>query len=507
MNRLDHILAAMGLQRRPQRQQPRPAPTGGFRYKMGKTDRLNSDWHSLSGTGDFHIGMDHCTMVQRARELERENDYARRYLNSSCNNVLGADGLSFQNKAYRENGLLDKIANTKIEEGWRKWGRKQNCTISRDLSWREVQHLGLRSTIRDGAYFWRIVEGADNPFGFALEILEIDQLDTSYNSALPNGNMVCMGVEKDKMNRVVAYHMFEGHPGNPWDFRGRKRVRKGADKVKQYFVKERISQSVGVTWFCSAGQRMHHLEKYEEAEVIAARQGAEKGGWFRNERGDQFEGDDTEQETHADGTTSTNALTDFEPGQFDELPPGTEFIPYTPNHPNTSFGPFTTSTLRGIAAGLNIDYATLTNDLSEANYSSMRSGKLESQETWKGIQGHFIENFALEVFEAWLPFAMLSKQVNLPLDKIDQFNKPVFRGRRWPWVDPSKDVDAAIKSIDHGLESHSAIVAQNGNDLEDIIDDAKEKKMMLEEAGIEFATGTAPAKPQKADSKEDPEAE
>jgi capsid protein len=82
-------------------------------------------------------------------------------------------------------------------------------------------------------------------------------------------------------------------------------------------------------------------------------------------------------------------LNDFEPGAFDELPQGSKFHTYDPTHPTNAYGECVRTSLYGISAGLNIDYSTITGDLSQANYSSMRSGKLESQEAWKAFSSTF----------------------------------------------------------------------------------------------------------------------
>lgn len=485
MRKLDHLLAALGLQRR-SAQHP---PSKLSRYHGADINRLTSDWQPMNGSADSNIRYAFTQLRDRARQLERDNDYVRRYLAATENNVLGCDGFNLQNKAKTSRGGLNKEANRKIEDGWIDWGKKRNCTLNREDCFVEVQKLLLRSAVRDGAIFWRGIKGADNDHGYAIELIEIDQLDTQYTGYAENGNRIFMGVEKNSMNRVVAYHMFAEHPGDVLGNRRHERIRVPVETkdgtLKLYFFKERVNQSIGVTWLCSAMTRLHFLGKYEEAEVMAARAGAEKGGWFTSERGEQFAGDE-EISIDADGNKRTNVLNDFEPGSFDELPDGMKFIPYTPVHPNTAYGDFTKGSLFGISAGLNIDYATLTNDLSEANYSSMRNGKLESQETWKSIQGHMMRNFIGEVFDQWLPMAAISGAVNIPYGQLDSLNRPLFRGRRWPWVDPAKDVKSAVDAIANGLDTRTNIVAQNGGDIEDIIDTVKEEKLMMDEAGVTF---------------------
>jgi len=59
----------------------------------------------------------------------------------------------------------------------------------------------------------------------------------------------------------------------------------------------------------------------------------------------------------------------------------------------------------------------------------------------------------------------------LPATKYDKFAAHTWQGRRWPWVDPEKDINAAILAINARLDSPQRIAAQQGRDVEDVLDD------------------------------------
>ena len=73
---------------------------------------------------------------------------------------------------------------------------------------------------------------------------------------------------------------------------------------------------------------------------------------------------------------------------------------------------------------------------------------------------------------------------------MDKFNAAEFRGRRWQWVDPLKDVQANITSIEAGLKSRRQVVSEMGGDFEDVIDELAEDQSLIEAAGI--VLGDAP---------------
>ena len=83
------------------------------------------------------------------------------------------------------------------------------------LSWCDSQKLAIKSVARDGELLIRHVTGRDvpNPFNYAFQLLEPDQLDEDFTAILPNGNFVFMGIEHNRWGRPVAYHILTQHPG------------------------------------------------------------------------------------------------------------------------------------------------------------------------------------------------------------------------------------------------------------------------------------------------------
>ena len=250
-------------------------------YAGARIGRLTSDWTTAVSSANAEIKGDLQSLRARARQLERDNDYVRRYLKALENNVLGAGGIKFQAKSKDPNGMFDTFANNKIEEAWREWGKAANCTTTGRQSFTGVQRLILRSVARDGSVMIRKVRGFDNPFRFSLQVLESDLLDIEYNHTLQNGNTVRMGIELNEWEQPVAYHLLNGHVGDEYGMsRPTKRERVQADEIIMPFITERPHQVIGVPWLVSAMYRLNMLAGYEEAEVTAARVAACKMGFY-----------------------------------------------------------------------------------------------------------------------------------------------------------------------------------------------------------------------------------
>jgi len=451
-------------------------------FAAAKINRLTNDWATVISSGDAEIKGDLKTLRARARELERNNDYARRYFKALENNVLGSTGIKLQMKSRDFSGNLDQQANKKIEGAFSDWGGKESCCVDGCTTWIDVQRLALRSMARDGSVLIRFVRGYANPYKLALQIIEADHLDHDLNDKTADGQ-IRFGVETDKFGKPVAYHVLQRHPGDTHvlGYSANKRERIPASEVLHLFVKDRPGQTQGVPWLASSITGLRMLEGYREAELVAARVSASKMGFYTETSPDGYVSSED-----ADG----NLVYEAEPGSFERLPMGMDFKAVDFQHPNGAFGDFNKAVLRGVASGLGVSYNTLANDLEGVNYSSIRAGLLDEREEYKTHQNFIIDHLCRPVFFAWLEQALLTDALKLPAEKMDKFNAAEFRGRRWQWVDPLKDIQANITSIESGLKSRRQVVAEMGGDFEDVIDELAEDQTLIETAGI--VLGDAP---------------
>jgi lambda family phage portal protein len=236
---------------------------------------------------------------------------------------------------------------------------------------------------------------------------------------------------------------------------------------------------------------MGMLHSYEEAAVVAARVGASKMGFFKRAAEDGgYAGQATGQ--LADQNIAGSLSAQVEPGEMWELPPGYDFESFNPDYPHANFESFMKGCLRGIAAGLDIDYATLANDLEAVNYSSMRAGTIETRDQWQVLQGWFIDSLVMPVYREWLASALVRGDVRLPASgralPADRFNKfadaSTFLGRRWQWVDPLKDAEAEKALLAAGLTSRSRIAAKTGQDFDEILAELADEQAKIAAAGV-----------------------
>ena len=153
-------------------------------------------------------------------------------------------------------------------------------------------------------------------------------------------------------------------------------------------------QTRGEPFMAPAIASIKMLHGYREAELVAARAAASKFAVLTSPTGEDFVGDD---ETEED-----RPLIDFEPASIFQLPEGQDLKLIDPTHPTSAFDDFEKAVLRGIASGLNVNYTSLSNDLTGVSYSSIRQGTIEERDHYKDLQSFFIQHFCEPIFRAWL---------------------------------------------------------------------------------------------------------
>lgn len=470
-------------------------------YKGAQVNLANYNWTGSNASADSEQQHAMAPMRARARDLEQNNAYAERFLSELEANVLGPEGMNLQMQIQewdptlpgdpdpktgipKKGGMVpDEGANDKIESAWYEWKKAGVCDVSGELSYHEIERLMLRSTARDGHALCRIVRfWKGNRFGIALQPIESDALDTNYNVTLPNGNIVVMGVEMDVWRKRVAYHILTKHPGDyftPTRPNNDRRERVPADEIIHLRFLRRVGQTVGVSWFAPVMDLLEMLRGYEEAELISARSEACKGGYFYNDMTGEagFSG------TVADPSGIKKKMV---PGQQEILPYGWKYQANNPTHPNGNYSNYRVGVLRGVASGLGCSSNVLANDLTGVSYSSLRGGLLDEREIYKMLQSWFISRFELQVFNAWYESTMINRAINLPISKFDKFNAPYFQGRRWAWVDPKKDIEAAKLAIEAGFSSHREIVAENGKYILDVAREQKADRALSDRFGLNW---------------------
>lgn len=476
------------------------AAPGGF--AGGQVSRLTASLAAWSGSVNADLDASLVVMRARARALAQSNEYGRRFLSQVASNVVGRAGPKLQVRAYQSQRdpatgapVLDVAANDAVEIHYARWC--EHADIGGRMSFAQLLRVVAKSVARDGEALVRPIRDRKLPYGMALQLLEADRIDETLNMRLSNGNAIRQGVEIDSVCRAVAVWVKTKHPGETYGGGTRDVERIPMGDIYHVFLPERAEQVRGYSWFHAILLRAAQLHGYNEAAVLAARIGASKiAALERAEEAPDVVA------TMADGQIGGAMQMNVEAGELFELPPGYKLSSWNPDYPHANYESFVKTALRGIASGLDVATHNLSGDMTDVNYSSARIAELGEREIWMMLQDWLIGSLIKPIYLEWLNIALLRGDITfeqsgkaLPVDKYAKFaTASRFQGRRWRWVDPSKEVDANTQGVALGITSRTRIAAEQGDDFDDVLDELKQEQAALDAAGLRPAEKPAAGK-------------
>ena len=465
----------------------KPAGKGQRTFAAARPGRLTDGWSSMTSSADMESVSSLTTLRNRSRALIRDNAHAKRAQQVIVNNVIGL-GIGLQAGLQNNRGRLLTNENSAIENAWEQWCKADACHIGGSLHFADLERLLIAEWFAAGDVFVRIHRSGRGAVPISLEVIEAERMADEWESPSINGNLVRQGVECDPYNRPVAYWMHEFHPGDPRRPMVQDRlIRVPAEEIIHLRTVDRWPQVRGVPLMHAGMSRLHQLGEFQDAAVVAARIGAEKVMILKETEDGRFA-----ESLGDDGGTNDGTLTwSSGKGQVDILPAGTDVASWSPNYPDTNFGPFVNAALRDIAAAFGISYESLTGDYSQSNYSSSRMGQLNERDGWRVLQQWYIRAVRERLYTVWLEAAILSRAIPA-ISVPDYVARPQFyravtwKPRGWSWVDPTKEVAAYKEAEKAGYITKGDIIAQTGNgrDIEDVIRERRRELDMLSEAEI-----------------------
>jgi len=475
---------------------PWPATEFPAESKGSDLTRLILDWVAACMSPDDEVRGSAKTLRARARELHRTNGYVASYLNLLDVNVIGPNGIGLESKVRDNDGDLNRGINKKIEEAWKRYAENP-VTVDGKMNLHEYASMALTTTSNDGEAFTRIWRGDEFPDGVGFEGVDADLIDEKLTRRAVDGEPeIRMGVEVNRFGKPIRYHARTGY-GSLFSGAGEGSYTIPASDIIHTMRGRRVNQTRGVTWLGPAMISLKMLDGYEESELVAARVSAAKMGFFQAsqpENASEF------------GPQAANEPIEMNanPGTLEQLPIGWEFKEWSPDHPTSQFSAFVKGNLRKIATTLGVSYNALASDLEGVNYSSMRSGMAIERETWKKLQQWWIRQFMQRVFREWLVSALTRGILVLDAREFSRFLAVKWCPRGWQAVDPLKDTQAAVMGISWGLTSRTRVLAEQGLDPEDVIEELEDEAEIAKEHKVKI-TGTP--KPTALASDEDEEDE
>lgn len=322
-----------------------------------------------------------------------------------------------------------------------------------------LQALIMRLVVRDGECFAMLETTPDGRL--RLRVHDTDMVDSSHTVDLGGGRVVIQGIEIDAGGRVVAYHFRRTNPGLPL-VSDLSTVRVPAADVLHVFRRETAGQIRGIPWGAAVLLRIAENDAAMDAHLVRLKIAGLLAGFITNPTGSA---------DPMNGTAVGSGVVDLtlEPGEMKVAPPGYDITFSPPPRIGSEAIEFLRITRMEIAAGFGLPVHLFDGDLTEANYSSLREGKVEHRRRAEALQHGMIAFQLLRpVWRRWVTLEALSGR----LARTDFARNPApwfaatFTPPRSEWVDPAKDVAAEIEAINAKLMSRRQAVAARGYDVE-----------------------------------------
>ena len=380
----------------------------------------------------------------RSRSLVQNVGYIRRGLDRLVANIIGT-GITPRSLSPRA---------TQIDALWNEWAQVADADGRLDLY--GLQAAAHRAMEQDGEVLIRLrPRRAEDglPVPLQLQLLEIDWLDNAKNGT-NNANTIVNGIEYSPLGRIVAYWLWDQHPGELTQAR-RSRASSypvPADRIVHLFNPERPGQGRGFPRMAPVIARVRDLQTYEDAELQRKNMESRMSVLASGDASSMSMTETADQAT----VRTTGELGSLASGSIVQVPSGLNLTVVEPKAV-PGYVEFMKFNLHLVAAGMGVTYEMLTGDVSDTSFSSARVGLLEFRRGAEQLQWlTIIPRMCTPIWRAFIDAAVLGGALSRA-DYAVEWSTP-----KWDYVNPEQDVKADLAEISGGLSSFSEKLRRRG---------------------------------------------
>lgn len=473
--------------------------------EAAETDRLREGkWLGSRLSADAFLEEDLETTRIRSRELYR-NDFVGGAIDSRVEHVVGT-GFTVQAKIKAKAGVIDaaqaKIVNEQLEEVYERV-EPTACRTRKKSLWQKIS-LACRTVDSDGECFvvFSDIGTADAVIPLCVEVIDADRVETP--PEFISDPSVRMGIKYGTSKEIIGYYVRDSHPNDNKEF-GLSYKLVPSWRVQHIFVEWFAGQSRGLPWMTRALNRAKDGKDLTEAGIIGAQVEQCFAGFVKTKASPVA--------AAIGATTSTDVSTrlqDVRPGSITYLNKDDEIVFSSPNKSN-SVGTLQEYNNRTISAALNWPYEMLMKDWRGVSFAGGRivlnGAKISTKVRQKLIIESLLRPFWHRLVEEAVIVGAVDIDARLYRDNRHVFNRHVWAGPRWSYaINPAEEVKAVGMALDYNLTTLANELAENQQDLEEVIAQRIIEREMARQGNIRpNATAEAEAVIQTAEKVEQPE--
>ncbi len=433
-------------------------------------DQRASAWAASGGSATAEVGMAAATVARRARDAVRNDPYASRIVDLWTGNAVGA-------------GITTRWPDQRHANAWRHWAESSACDAEGRLDLYGLQALAMRAVVESGECFVRclmVPPSPANPIGLRLQILEADHLDTARNGMV-EGAPTIQGIALGEAGAPIGYWLHRVHPGAAWLLPGAGMAsdRIPASDVLHLYRKRRPGQLRDVSWLAPVLLRLRDLGDYEAALLMKAKIEACLAAVVTEEGDEALTGAASGLLRDAQG----RAVESFEPGMI-LYRRGMGSVEVVNPSGGGSHAAFARRALEAAAVGAGLTYDQVSGDLTQANYSSLRAGKIEFRRLCEQVQyGMLIPMLVRPIADRFHAQGALLGLWGAEMPDGVSHVPPAHE-----MIDPLKDTTALIAQVRAGFVPQPEAAGAFGYDFRQAVEMIREANALLDEAGISLDT-------------------
>lgn len=448
-------------------------------YDAARATRATRNWMAGSNSAQEEIRPALASLRNRSRDLCRNNPWGAKIRRQLPAHLVGT-GVTPRPTTGAD------VTRRRALAAWTAWAEATD--IEHGAGFEGQQALLAGSVVESGEALLLWTADGRAPGGWTTRVVEADYLDEHFNETSRNGSgRIVNGIEFDAAGRRVAYHLWREHPGDYLlgGMPSTDRIRVDASRVDHVFEVLRPGQVRGVPWLAASALRLRGLDDYLDSErwrkkVTAA------FGVFVMTGGSPAASPMGAQSTETAADAPARGIETIAPGTIKRLRPG-EDVKFAQPPSDGGLEAYVRAELLAVAAGCGVPYAEMTGDLSNANYGSMRAGKVEFWALLDAWQWLMLKPMLLS--RAWARVQAGGGVPGIPC---------AWTFPKRMWVDPLKDAQAEILAIRAGLTSQPDAVAARGEDWRELLAEQAEFLAAANALGLTLETDVAATRPAPA---------
>lgn len=472
MNPFEQLIAAVAPRAALKRQAARLQLEQMRRYDGAARGRRTDSWVTQGSSADAATARGFGVMRDRARDLVRNNPYAKKAVESWVTNLIGA-GWSFKAKQARRNGRQGE----RVTEVMRAWmADPRQCDYHGVLNFDGLMAQAVRCWKESGEVLIRMrtpsratVQRLGLVVPLQLQVMEGDWIDENHDTpAEGDGGWTKRGIVYDSEGRRDRFWIYNYHPGEgAVQATAINSNTVPADEIIHLYTPERPGLTRGVSCLAPVMVRLKDL-----GDLLDARLMKEKVAACLSAAVVDLDGTSDQKATIGDR---------LEPGAVVRLGPGQDIRTINPPGAGEIDRVIKTYLLE-IAAGIGITYEELTGDYSGGSFTQGRMGWIGFQ---RRLQSDTWQVLAPMLFDRiWTWWSTQASTVGIPTEGLSADWTPPRR----ELFDPQSETSSTISRVRAGLLPPQEAIRADGYEPDEVLRQFGEWNALLDAAGIVLDT-------------------